>query len=225
MSKILAETAKALLREISTERAVLLRGSKSILDGELQNDIDIFIPKCEWDDFMSKASERILRIDRSAPQQSKLFFKDERSEALIEVDVFHRITWRGLEIVNIQSLPQQEIEALGVISLSKEAEVWLTVVKNVLHGSVTPPKKLQGFSEPQYFKARGSARGGLVTLLSRQLSVVAWEAASAQKFNKTLVFRARLALVTLAVIENPLKAVWGHSCWLYSRILARSRAK
>lgn len=48
MTDVPAAVVLVILRDVRSPNAVLLRGAASILRGEPQNDIDIFVPRDAW---------------------------------------------------------------------------------------------------------------------------------------------------------------------------------
>lgn len=221
MAQVPAEIINSILRETSVREAILLRGTASILDGLPQNDIDIFIPRHAWNSATGFGRHRVVSVRRSGLKQKKVSVQEADSGILVDVDVFHQITWRGLIIVDAQTLPTRKVDSLGVVCLSTEAEAWLTVTKNILHGSPTPPEKLKADIGTPAFSTCVGPVGGIAERLSQRLTAAAWAGAVQHPVDRAEVWRARLALVGLRVKEDPLGTLAGLGRWAAWRIGSR----
>jgi hypothetical protein len=207
------------LRALSAPEAVLLRGRSSILAGKSQNDIDIFIPEFVWDGLRLSDHYENFEVYKSGYGQLKVNLVEPDSNEAVEIDVFHEITWRGIVIVNVEQLPTVAINDLEVQSLDSEAEGWLTVVKNVLHGSSTPLYKVCEVSGKPVFSVVEKP-SNLRNALNQTLVDAAWscvgDGGSAMRFGA--VWRARFSLIMIRASEGFSSTVLRLTIWLMWRI-------
>lgn len=213
-----ASVVRRILGETRAPDAVLLRGAASILRGEPQNDIDIFVAQDDWT-YTSPFGRHQVVSDRPIGRaQRKLHLKEVGSDVLVVVDVFHQLTWRGIRMVDIKTLPKCDVEGLATKCLTPDAEAWLTVVKNVLHGSTTPKSKLADIDGRPVFHAMRLPAGSLRRRLDAALTAAAWAAASEEFVSRPNVWRARGALVVLRLLEVPFATVLAFLGWAAWRI-------
>lgn len=214
-----ASTVIKVLRALSAPEAVLLRGRSSILAGKSQNDVDIFIPEFVWDGLRLSDHYENFEVCKSGYGQLKVNLVEPDSNEAVEIDVFHEITWRGIVIVNVEQLPTVAINDLEVQSLDSEAEGWLTVVKNVLHGSSTPLYKVCEVSGKPVFSVVEKP-SNLRNALNQTLVDAAWscvgDGGSAMRFGA--VWRARFSLIMIRASEGFSSTVLRLTIWLMWRI-------
>ena len=202
MGVIPAEVVKRILADLRTTKAILIRGKDSILAGDPQNDIDIFVPKLTWNSSPSFGNNTIMSLRRFGSDQIKVLVKESASDLVVEIDIFHKLTWRGIQMADVESLPAHQVDELGIYCLDKNAEVWLTVLKNVLHGSATPGEKLIGVTGTPSFLSAGKFKM-LSHRLNRKLVYYAWQASRKKLPSYRDVFFARLTLIIIRAIEEP----------------------
>jgi hypothetical protein len=214
-----ASTVIKVLRTVSAPEAVLLRGRSSILAGKSQNDIDIFIPKSAWDRLRLSEHYENFEVRKSGYGQLKVNLVEPISNEAVEIDVFHEITWRGIVIVNVEDLPTVLINDLELRSLDSEAEGWLTVVKNVLHGRSTPLYKVCEVSGKPVFSVVEKP-SNFRSALNQTLLNAAWSCvgggSSAMRFGA--VWRARFSLIMIRASEKFSSTVLRVAIWLMWRI-------
>lgn len=198
----------------------MLRGTGSILDGLPQNDVDIYIPQRSWNVDEAFGKHTVVELKRHGAQQLKVMVEDADTSEVIEFDVFHQVTWRGLNIIDIDQLPAQWVDALGVNCLDIAAEAWLTVLKNVLHGSVTPKHKLKHLdyypTYPVFLKSNRYRN-----LLGQILADAAWSASRENKLSCSHIAKARVALLGIRFSENPTKNFTNMGIWLIWRLIRK----
>ena len=209
------------LRRLSSAGVVLLRGRDSLLRGEPQNDIDIY------SEYGVEKLISLLEPDytcetarRSGAEQWRVVLTNAQYRVSIPIDVFHQVTWRGIRIARCEDLEAAYCSRLMCRYLDAATEGKLTLLKNVLHGSNTPPEKLAHLGtqtvssvaprlEPpwgqlgQYLMARVAQRafqGGL-----SGLDIVA----------------VRALFVSCNLVAYPLETVSGFSKWIWLRALMR----
>jgi hypothetical protein len=213
-----ASVVQTILREARTPDAVLLRGAASILRGEPQNDIDIFLPRDDWTCTNPFGRHQVVSDKPIGAQQRKLHLKEADTDSLVEIDVFHQLTWRGIRMADITTLPNCTVEGIETKCLTPDAEAWLTVVKNVLHGSPTPERKLADMDGRPVFHATHMSAGSLRLRLDAALTAAAWAAASEQSVSRSNVWRARGALILLRLLEAPFATVSAFLGWVAWRM-------
>jgi hypothetical protein len=215
-----ASVVQSILRETRAPGAVLLRGAASILRDEPQNDIDIFVPREDWARAALFGPHQLVCDQPSGTEQRKLHLKEADTNTLVEIDVFHQLTWRGICIADVATLPNCTVEGIETKCLTPGAEAWLTVVKNVLHGSQTPERKLADMDGRPLFHAARMPAGSVRLRLDAALSAAAWAAATEQSLFRSNVWRARSALILLRLLEAPLgtiSAFFGWALWRLRR--------
>lgn len=220
MADFPAEIAQRILQQVHAPGAVLLRGSASILNGSPQNDIDVFIPKQGWDCSTAFGCHEVLSVRRFGTEQLKVTLKEAETGTVVDVDVFHQVTWRGLRVVDVENLPAHMVDALGLHCLDTDAEAWLTVVKNALHGSSTAQSKLEGVEGQPSFSVVEKSEG-LQHRLNQQLTASAWAAARKAPIENHDMWLARFALIGIRGIENPFKTIASLTRWLVWRLIRR----
>ncbi len=218
MSDISAQTAKLILVGLNAPGALLLRGADSILSGDDQNDIDLFIPKQSWKPAIVFGPNRLANCEDTGLPQKKVKVEVSATEEAADIDVFHVVTWRGLSLADVPALPIQRIPELGVLCLTKEAEAWLTVLKNTLHNSPTPPLKLEGVDSDPTFPIAMGRPGRLRARLDHCVARNVWAAARSGKRDWHMTCRARACLILLRVLEQPLTAFGGLLRWALWRV-------
>ena len=218
MTNLPASVVLDILREVSSSNAVLLRGAASILRGEPQNDIDLFIPLDAWGCSNPFGRHQVISDKPIGRQQRKVHLKVAETGNIVEIDVFHRLTWRGIQIADVMRLPTCKIDNIAINCLAPNAEAWLTVVKNVLHGSQTPKSKLADMDGQTMFQVTNVPTGWLRVRLNVALTVAAWAAASEQSVSLSNVWSARGALILLRLLESPLTTLSAFVGWAAWRI-------
>lgn len=213
-----ASVVRSILRETRAPGAVLLRGAASILRDEPQNDIDIFVPRDDWTCTNPFGCHQVVSDKPIGAQQRKLRLKEAETGNIVEIDVFHQLTWRGIRMVDVMKLPNRKIDGIETKCLAPDAEAWLTVVKNVLHGSPTPKRKLADMEGQPVFHATHVPAGSLRLRLDAALTATAWAAASEHSVSRSNVWRARGALILLRFIEAPFGTVSAFLRWAAWRI-------
>ncbi|MDB4045894.1 hypothetical protein N9501_06750 [Amylibacter sp.] len=218
MPQISAEIVKRIICEISNPEVILLRGASSILNGSPQNDIDLFIPLSDWDRPSAFSKYKSRNVERTGIEQIKVFLADAISETVIEVDIFHQITWRGLLLIEVESLPIYYNDDLDIYCLSAEAEVWVTILKNVIHGSPTPSCKFEEVNGEPVFTILTSQSNTYCRKLQLQLEKLVWTAAWEASPNPYFVWKIRLILISIRFIEQPLNTVTRFFRWVKLRV-------
>lgn len=213
-----ASVVRSILRETRAPGAVLLRGAASILRDEPQNDIDIFVPRDDWACMNPFGRHQVVSDQTIGTEQRKLHVKEADTDSLVEIDAFHQLTWRGIRMADIKTLPNCTVEGIEIKCLTPDAEAWLTVVKNVLHGSPTPERKLADMDGRPVFHATHVPTGWLRLRLDAALTAAAWAAASEQSVLLSNVWRARGALILLRLLEAPFATVFAFLGWAAWRI-------
>lgn len=213
-----ADIALFTLDAISVPGGVLLRGARSILSGEIQNDLDLWVPTDQIELAMSKMAQvGSVRVMESLPTQKKICLDLHDHKSSVFIDLFSQVTWRGLEIVDIQNLPTEWLKGLPVATLSGRAAAWLTAMKNSLHGSETPTEKLGGYTVDNLLNnfenfGYGPVKGALMKGFER--SAISYAFAKQSKF---ALFKLRLAFVLSALWARPVTSVTGFFSWLLSK--------
>ena len=216
MADLPAEVVVTILQDMAPD-ALLLRGTASILAGTPQNDIDVFIPEQVWRKGNVFGRHQVVGLRRFGTDQLKVTLREAATGTLAEIDVFHQLTWRGLQLVDVAKLPVHWVDALGVQCLDTSAAAWLTVVKNVLHGSITPEGKLTGvIGQPNYHLV--SRAGCLIQRLDEKLNAAAWSAARCDSVQRRDKWIARCSLIGIRVWESPIHSIYNLGRWLFWRI-------
>ena len=221
MVKLASTVVKRILRDVAAPGVVLLRGAASIIDDLPQNDIDLYISLEEWGgaSLFGKHQPKVCR--RSGLDQFRVVLEETESGILAELDIFQEVTWRGLRLLDIEALPASYVEVLGIRCLSFEAEAWLTVLKNALHGSPTPNYKLESVKGMPAFIISKSLSGKVSDWLQRQLEKSVWAAAYQDSPSLYYRLQARCALIGIRFMERPVHTVWRMSKWFIWRIYKR----
>lgn len=203
---------------------MLLRGAASILRGEVQNDIDVWVPSEELILLIQDLSTLgATTINLELPTQIKLRLVTVPASERVPMDVFTSVCWRGLEITTVEELPKVYCEPLCIHSLSPEAEVWLLLLKNGLHGSKTPARKINGVNAPIHSEKWSPNRSGFINILYRAVERKVWEFAAGAGVDKLLVLRGRIYFVILRIASAPLSSASGFTGWFVSRVVGLLR--
>lgn len=221
MTNVPASIVQIILLEVRIPDAVLLRGANSILRGEPQNDIDLFVPPASWPSSSPFGPHEVVSDNPKGAHQRKVLVRVAETGNIVEIDVFHQLTWRGIQMIDAMSLPTRKIDGIETKCLALDAEAWLTVVKNVLHGSMTPERKLAEMNGSPMLRVTNSQSGWLRRRLYAALTAAAWEAATEQSVRLTNVWSARVALVLLRLSDAPVTTVSSFFGWLVWRVFSR----
>lgn len=215
MTNISAKCALKFLGSLNCKKPVLLRGGDSILRGEEQNDIDLFVGSNDQDLRCLFLPNTILSEKVTGPGQKKFFLKCSYTNETIEIDLFEQINWLGLPVIDIKNVPVNFDKSLGVYRLDKNTEDWILVTKNVLHKSLTPMEKLSDMSiSPSYkvFQSDGN-------MLEGAFQKTVWLAIKHQeKYFSMYVFLARLLFLIIHFTNDFLRSVKGVLLWLKHRM-------
>ena len=221
MTDVPAAVVLVILGDVRSPNTVLLRGAASILRGEPQNDIDLFVPRDAWKCGKTFGRHQVVSDKPIGSQQRKVHIKVAETGDIVEIDVFHRLTWRGIQIIDIIKLPKCKIDGIEISCLTPNAEAWLTIVKNVLHGSHTPKRKLADMDGQPMVQVTKVPVGWLHARLNVAITVAAWAAASEQSVSLSNIWTARGALILLRLLEAPLTTLSAFLRWAAWRISGR----
>lgn len=218
MADLPASVVQTILGQTCAPGAVLLRGAGSILRGEPQNDIDIFVPRSEWSAINPFGRHHVVSDETIGAHQRKLQVREAATGHIVSIDVFHLLTWRGIPMVDVTALPTRKLDGIKTTCLHPAAEVWLTVLKNVLHGTPTPKRKLADFDGHPAFSAIFTSAGPLKLRLDAALAATVWSTAAQPSVSSSDAWRARRALILLRLLEAPLGTVGAFFRWLVWRL-------
>ena len=220
---ITAENAVAITKALGSGGAILLRGRESILKGEKQNDIDLYLPAPDKEVESILGRFEIARAGSRTPWQRKVFIRVPATEETAELDLFSELTWRGIRMLDPDLLPKATCNHLGITYLDDDAAIWLTVVKNGLHRSPTEARKLVGCGgNPSWPLALGTP-GPLGHRIDQWLAVNVWTIARRGTVSWSSVFKIRLAFLTLRMIEAPIKTLKRYAIWAAHKIRQKVR--
>lgn len=221
MTKVPASVVKAILCETRAPGAILLRGAASIIRGESQNDIDIFVPQNEWNNNSPFGHHRIITNRVIGAYQRKLQLKDAETGLIITIDVFHQVTWRGIPMIDIKTLPTCKMDGIATTCLDPKAEAWLTVIKNVLHGSVTPRHKLANIEGHPTYSVVLSSTSSLVLRFDAAFAKAVWTVAGQYSVTWLDSWRARRTFILLRLLETPFGTLREGLRWFVWRLLQK----
>jgi hypothetical protein len=200
---------------LKSSNVVLLRGRDSILNGENQNDIDIYLKNKSMPIKELFGSNIVIYQKNSGPEQKKILLKCAVTNQEVEIDLFRGINWLGLPMININNVPLRFEASLSVHYLPKEIETWLMVLKNVLHNNATPNHKLQLIDKKSSFPvyAQGSAK------LEKIFQDSIWAAVKNQEKNYYIyTLKARLVFIYIHMKKRPIKSILKIYSWVKLRI-------
>ena len=211
MVQITSQCARNILTNLNCSKPILLRGGESILQGKRQNDIDLYIDP-ENQDLKTLFFPNIL-IDYSitGPNQKKIFLHCSLTNETVEIDLFSRINWLGLSIIEMKKIPLQFDESLKVFKLPEKVELWLTVTKNVLHNSITPNEKLSNDANNPTFPVYSSKRSIFESFFKKFV----WYSVNCnKKYFGFFVFFTRIFFILIHFSNNFSKSIESIFFWL-----------
>lgn len=219
-SMIPPEIVKSVLAQLGPTRVVLLRGRESILCGEPQNDIDIYTPHSA-DEIVCNLTEilDLKSLTRTGRKQFRAIFEVPGENIIIPIDIFNEVTWRGIPMIDIKGARCDYCDELRCTFLDARVSLWLTVLKNALHGSTTPSHKIQKFSENYTFPILSRPCSSFAINLESRLGRGVWALAKGQEPNPKDVLFARFYFVALRLLDNPVGTALGFWGWLRAKVL------
>ena len=218
---ISAASVQFVTRALGDTGAILLRGRDSILAGEPQNDIDLYFPTCVGDVQCVLRKLDVVEIHTSAPQQYKALVKVTETNEIVVLDIFYEVAWRGLPMQDLGLLPKKFCKQLGTQYLERESAAWLTVLKNALHASPTPPHKLQEVKGSPHWPVTVKPNFGLVRSIDKWLAETAWSVARFPEKGKPRLVQIRLAFLILCLFQAPVRTPFRVFGWVFYKLRHR----
>lgn len=215
---ISSQTVQVITTALGQHGAILLRGRDSILRGEDQNDIDLFLPRDARNSCSALAGLNVERIEPTGTAQQKIWVSVPETAQTAVIDLFRKVTWRGIPIIDVTGLPRLYCSELGLECLTRDAEIWLTVLKNALHSSPTSPHKLSDIMSELSWPVSQSPNHRF----EKRLALSAWTVARSDSTDRRAVMHARLSFIMLRMLEAPLGTSLQFARWTIWKAATRN---